>query len=359
MIRVYRRWWMLAVALLFLFVITACGSEGDDVSGNNENSGEENQQVVVVSWGGNYQAAQKTAMFDPFVEETGIDLIEDSPVNIGKIKSMVQNGNVQWDVVDVLGADVPKLVGDDLLEPIDYNIVSKENMLEAALAEYSVGIDYYSTVLSYNTENLPGGTPPTGWEDFFNLETYPGSRALYKSPITTLEIALLADGVKPENLYPLDVDRAFQKLDEIKSELIWWEEGAQPGQLLSDQEVVFASAWNGRIASAADAGQPLAFTYEQGILDSEAWVVPKGTKNKEAAMKFINFASQPEQQAGLLSEIPYGPTNTKAFDHMDEDYAKTLPTYEENYGKQVVLDVNWWFENFDEVNDRFQAWLLK
>lgn len=356
--------------VLFMLVLAACGGGTDNQEETNaqqndaeeettETTEESKQELVVVSWGGDYQAAQKKAMFTPFAEEAGVQVTEDSPVNIGKLKAMVTGDNVQWDVVDVLGADVPKLVSQDLIEPINYDVVQKENLLESAVQSHSVAIDYYSTVLSYNKEAISGEAMPESWEDFFDMEQFPGGRALYKSPTTTLEIALLADGVQPENLYPLDVDRAFEKLNEIKSKIIWWEEGAQPPQLLADNEVTFAAAWNGRIASAVDNGQPLDFIYNQGILDSEAWVVPKGAPNKETAMQFIDFASRAEPQAGLLKEIPYGPTNTNAFDHMESDYAESLPTHESNYDQQIVLDVQWWHENYEEVNDRFQAWLLQ
>lgn len=353
-----KKYFMLLIVSLFAILLVACGGGSGDGASSDSKSSSDNH-VVVVSWGGDYQAAQQEAMFKPFEEETGIKVIEDHPVDIGKLKSMVESGNVEWDVVDALYADIPLMISQGLLEPIDYNIVSKENMLDSAVKEYAVDIDYYSTVLSYNTEKYSDADAPKNWEDFFDLEKYPGSRSLYKTPKTTLEIALMADGVAKEDLYPLDVDRAFAKLDEIKSDIIWWEEGAQPVQLLSDQQVVMAAAWNGRIASAIESGQSLAYTYQDGILDAESWIVPKGAKNIEAAMQFINFASQAQPQAALIEKVQYGPTNKKAFEHLDEEFAKTLPTYEENLDKQVMLDAEWWNDNFDEINDRFQAWLLK
>lgn len=345
------------VSLASALLLAACG--GSEEPKESGAAPAEDKQLVVVSWGGDYQAAQKDAMFTPFIEATGTNLVEDGPVNIGKIKSMVDSGNIQWDVVDVLGQDIPKLVAQDLLEPIDYTIVDKTDLLASAANEYSVDIDYYSTVLSYNTDNLPNGAAPESWADFFDPAKFPGNRTMYKSPITSLEIALLADGVPMDQLYPLDVDRAFTMLDKIKDDIIWWEQGAQPAQLLADKEVVLAAAWNARIAGAQDAGQPLDFIYDQGVLDAESWVVVKGTKNKQTAMEFINFASQAQPQADLLSVMPYGPTNTKAFDLMDAEYGKTLPTHEENIDKQMILDVTFWNDNFDTINDRFQEWLLK
>lgn len=346
------------LSLSALLLLGACGSN-EEGSSSDSKSGDSDKQLVVVSWGGDYQAAQDKAMFQPFIKDTGANLVVDGPVNIGKVKTMVDSGNIQWDVVDALGQDIPKLIAEDLLEPIDYSIVEKTDLLDGAASEYDVDIDYYSTVLSYNKDNLPGDKVPESWADFFDTKNFPGSRSLYKSPITTLEIALLADGVPMDQLYPLDVDRAFKMLDKIKKDIVWWEQGAQPAQLLSDKEVVLAAAWNARIAGAINSGQSLDYTYNQGILDAESWVVVKGTKNKETAMEFINYASKAQPQADLLTEMPYGPTNTKAFELMDEEYAKSLPTHEDNVDKQMFLDVEYWNDNFNEINDRFQAWLLQ
>lgn len=336
-----------------LLFISGCGSN------SSSSSSSESNKLVVVSWGGDYQQAQKDAMFDPYVKETGVKLIEDSPVDIGKLKAMVTNENVEWDVVDVLGTDVPILVSEGLLEPIDYSVVDKSVMIDGTAQEYAVSVDLYANVLSYNEENLPNGKTPEDWKDFFDQSKFPGGRAMEKTPVQTLEFALMADGVDPKNLYPLDVDRAFKKLDTIKKDIIWWKERAQVIQLLADKEVTLAAAPNGRIAAAAEKGQPLAFTFNQGILDHEAWVVPKGSKNKEEAMKFIAFASKPEPQANLLKVIPYGPANKNTFEFMSEDYALQLPTHPDNFDKQVLVDAQWWFENFDKVNDRFQQWLLE
>lgn len=341
---------MLAVSLL---IIVGCG-------GAKEVADSESSQIVVVSWGGDYQAAQREAMFIPFEQETGIKVIEDSPVDTGKLKAMVQNNNVEWDVVDVLGTDIPILVAEGLLEPIDYSIVDKSEMIPGTAQEYAVSVDLYANVLSYNLENLPNGQPPESFKDFFDQTKFPGRRAMEKTPVQTLEFALMGDGVDPADLYPLDVDRAFAKLDTIKDDIIWWEERALVIQMLADKEVTLAVAPNGRVAAAANEnGQPLAFTFNQGILDHEAWVVPKGSANIEAAMKFINFASQAKPQADLLNVIPYGPANKNTFEYMTEEYAKQLPTHPDNLDKQVMVDAQWWFENFDEVNDRFQQWLLE
>ncbi|MBU8880657.1 ABC transporter substrate-binding protein [Bacillus sp. FJAT-29790] len=344
---------MYGLAASSLLFISGCGGS------STSSSDSESKKLIVVSWGGDYQQAQKDAIFDPYVKETGVKLIEDSPVDIGKLKAMVKNNNVEWDVVDVLGTDIPILASEGLLEPIDYSIVNKSEMLDGTVQEFAVSVDLYANVLSYNEENLPNGKAPEDWKDFFDESKFPGRRAMEKTPVQTLEFALMADGVDPKGLYPLDVDRAFNKLDTIKKEIIWWDQRAQVIQLLADKEVILAAAPNGRIAAAAEKGQPLAFTFNQGILDHEAWVVPKGSKNKEEAMKFIAFASKAEQQANLLKVIPYGPANKNTFELMSEDYAIKLPTHPDNVDKQVMVDAQWWFENFDKVNDRFQQWLLE
>ena len=83
------------------------------------------------------------------------------------------------------------------------------------------------------------------------------------------ETLLLADGVPADKLYPLDLDRAFKKLDEIKPHItVWWTSGAQSAQLLNDGEVDMVMAWNGRVSALTKEGAKVAFTYNQGILQS-------------------------------------------------------------------------------------------
>ena len=357
-------------AVIALSAITGCsGSEGsssssavDASSGAAKSSGSEDagKELVVVSWGGANQDAQRESIFKAFEKKTGVKIKEDSPTDYGKLTAMVNSGNVEWDVVDCDADFVPRGIKEGLLEKLDFNVIDKTDLDTSLTTDYSVGAELYAVAISYDTTTFPTGKQPTTWAQFWDTKSYPGGRALWKYAPSTLEIALLADGVKPEELYPLDVERAFKSLDKIKKDInVWWTTGAQPAQLLTDNEVALAGAWNGRITSAKEQGASVDVEFNQSILMADSWVVVKGAPQKDLAMKFIAFATAPEQQANYAKLIPYGVVNSKAYDLLDEATKAKMASSPEKRPKQIMLDVNYWLDNYDTINERFQNWLIK
>ena len=224
---------------------------------------------------------------------------------------MVESGNTTIDVVDV---DAPTLLqgcDEGIFETIDWDQIGPEDdWLKGTTSDCGVGTIVYSTALAYNAATLENG--PTVIADLFNVEEFPGKRGLWKNPATNLEFALLAEGVPADEVYevlstPEGVDLAFAKLDTIKDSIVWWEAGAQAPQLLASGEVVMTTAWNGRIYNANKEGQDFRIVWDNQILDSNYWVIPKGAKNMDASLAFIKYAVEPEVLAGITKYIPYGP----------------------------------------------------
>ncbi len=217
----------LAFGLLVALVVSACSS----------GSGEPSSTVTFTSWGGSYQDGQVKAWIEPYEKETGTRVIQDGPTDYSKLRTMVEAGRVTWDVVSVeadFGLDVDK----KWLDPIDYSVVDKTQIQEGMADPYRVGILTYAVALGYNTGSL-GGQTPTGWGDFLDPQRFPCKRAAQKKASSgILEIALMADGVKPADIYPIDVDRALRKLDGIKKDLVWFDTGSEGQQLLASGEVL-------------------------------------------------------------------------------------------------------------------------
>jgi len=199
---------------------------------------------------------------------------------------------------------------------------------------------------------------PKTWADLFDTAKFPGKRTFYKwSAPGVIEAALLADGVPADKLYPLDLDRAFKKLDTIKSDIIWWSGGAQSQQLLASAEAPFGSVWNGRMTALAATGIKVETSWEQNITAADALVVPKGSPNVEAAMKFIALATSAEPQAALAKATGYAPINVDSAKLMDPETAKTLP--DQQTASQVNADMNYWAENRDAIGEKWYAWQAK
>ncbi|MDO5613795.1 MAG: ABC transporter substrate-binding protein [Paracoccus sp. (in: a-proteobacteria)] len=333
--------------------------------------------INITTYGGAFGDAVNEAYTKPFTEATGIGatMIDNSDPPT-RLKAEVEAGNVQSDVFDVEQSDVLRLCDEGLIEPIDPAILPAgadgsapaDDYLPAALHECGAAIMVWSTVIAYDTSAFPDGAPATV-ADFFDLEKFPGKRGFIKRPKYTLEFALLGDGVAPDQVYdvlstPEGVDRAFARLDTIKGDILWWEAGAQAPQLLADKEASMTLAYNGRIFDAiVQEGKPFGFVWDGVNLDMDYWVVPVGAPNRDAAMKFIAFASDPAQQANLSKYIAYGPPRKSAsasvgmFKDGTTDMAPYLPTTPENVERALVNDAEFWADHDIELTERFNAWL--
>jgi putative spermidine/putrescine transport system substrate-binding protein len=314
-------------------------------------------KLTFTSWGGVTQDAQMEAWSKVFTAETGIPVLADGPTDYGKFKAMVESGNVAWDVVDVEGDFAHQAAADGLLEPLDFSVINKADLDPRFVTDHAAGDFYWSFILAYNKDVL-GNASPAGWGAVFDTKRYPGKRALYKwSSPGVLEMALLADGVAPDKLYPLDLDRAFRKLDTIKKDIIWWGSGAQSQQLIASSEVSMGVFWNNRIYSLQTSGANIGVSWEQNLATADFLVVPKGSKNKQAAMKFIAIATGVDQQANFANATTNGPVNLKAMEKVD---AKILPLMSAQHAdSQITLDFTYWAKNRDAIGERWYAWQAK
>lgn len=318
-----------------------------------------NRRLVVVSWGGGYQEAQRKAWFKPFEKETGVEVIEASPTNYGKIKAMVSSHNTQWDVVDVDSDWAYRAVKQDLLTPLNYNKIDTTNIDSDVIGDHSIGDMFWAEVVAYNTKTFSDGAAPENWNDVWDINSFSGSRSLENLGPRMLPIALMADGVKPSELYPLDLDRAFASLDRIKPSVVnWFTTGSQSANVIASGQSDLGAAWSGRVATAREQGREIEMTFNQGLLVGDSWVIPKGAPNTDIAMEFINFTLQPEQQAALSRHIPYGPTNYAALDLLDDSITDTLANSKSNRERVVLLNAKWTADNYQEISDRWHQWFV-
>lgn len=312
------------------------------------------EDMVFTSWGGTTQDAQAANWAQPFTDKTGTGVVQDGPTDYGKIKAMVEAGAVTWDVVDAEFDWALQAGKQRLLEPLDFAVIDKTKLDPRFVSDYAVGSFYYSFVLGWNPANFTDAQPAT-LADLFDTTKFPGKRTFYKwSAPGVIEAALLADGVAPDALYPLDLDRAFKKLDTIKSDIIWWEGGAQSQQLLASGEAPIGFFWNGRLAALQADGMPVGISWDQNITAADALVVPKGTAHKDAAMKFIAEATSAEGQAAFATATGYAPVNLGSADLMDPAVRATLP--DAQTAVQVNADMAYWAEHRDEIGNRWYAW---
>jgi putative spermidine/putrescine transport system substrate-binding protein len=312
-------------------------------------------EVVVASYGGSFSDAQTKALFTPYTKATGTKVIGTTGSAYAKVKAMVDSGNVTWDVVSAESSAHANEVKDNLLLPLDYSIIKADGIPAELRTKYGVGYIKFGQNLAWSKDKFPNGLTPA---QFFD-SSVKGRRVLESDPYYTLEFALLADGVKPANLYPLDVDRAFKVIDRIKDQVVGFKGGSDTQALIQQGEVDMAFIPNGRVNQAIKAGANWAYGWDGAVSDTEYWVVMKGAPHAQEAMKFINFAVQPKQQAELTQQMPYGPTNVDALKLLDPAVAKDLPSSPGNAKLGVTLNSKWWNENLESVRARWNTFILK
>ena len=342
------------------------------------------------SWGGAYQFSQIEGYEKPYTKKTDISFnnIEKSANGPALVTAQEQSGNVTWDIVDMLQAPATRLGAEGMLYSIDFDkdldkapdgTPASEDFIKGSLSGDGktgpfVSTISYSTLFAFNKQAFPMGHQPQTVKDVFDLKNFPGTRALEKIPAGNLEWALYADGVARDKIYDelkteAGVSRAFKKLDTIKSHVVWWSQGAQPPQMLAQNEAVIATAFNGRIFNAiASDNQPFDFIWDGGLYEWDGWVVPASlSKDRLAeALKFLRFSTSTKSLVQQARYIAYSPARKSSFSLMhDLRYYKNskikmwnyMPTTPEHLKVAIPKSVSFWSNYGPDLDQRFSAWL--
>ncbi len=323
------------------------------------------RDLTVSAWGGSSQAGQTKVFYEPFMQKTGINVLQDSwSGGIGILRAKVQGGNANWDVVQVESDELVLGCGEGLYEKMDWTALGgRDKFMQDAVNDCGVGSVVWTTGLTYDGNRLKEG--PKSWADFWNVKKFPGKRTMRKGPKYTLESALMADGVAPKDVYkvlrmPGGVDRAFKKLDELKPYIVWWTAGSQPGQLLASGEVTMGDSYFSRLLAANKTEQSnFKVVWDGSVYAVDFWVILKGSPNKDKAMQLITFMTRPENQKLFPNYNPQAPTNLSAIEQVDPAVQPSLPTYPANMKNAIPIDVDFWVDNIDQLTQRFNAWAAK
>ena len=322
--------------------------------------------LTITSFGGSVQKAQRKAFFEPFAKKYGVKILEDEwHGDMAKLRAMVQSGNITWDVLDISGGQLELGCDEGLLEPLDPALLGGEDkFIPGTFSECGVQCLLAGLVIGYDANQFQKGEPKR-LEDFWDVKKFPGPRAMKKWPKHNMEFALLADGVAPADVYKtLDTEegiaRAFKKLDQIKPYIkVWFTSWAQSVQLLADGEVAMTTGVNGRLSVTQKTHPNVKFFWDKQLLAGDYWCIVKGAKHKDMAIKFIQFASEPENQAEFPKHILFGVTHKDAFKLMAPELAAQLPSNPINMKNATNLNSRWWSDHNDDLSIRFNAWVTK
>jgi putative spermidine/putrescine transport system substrate-binding protein len=342
--------------------------------------------MTIVSWGGAYQNSQVKAYAEPYMAANpGVSITWDESSNeaVAKLRAQAEAGNITWDLVDVEGPDSQRLCDEGLAMEIDFDedlaagedgSTATEDFGPSVINDCFIPQIVFSTTFGYRTDVADwNGATPDSLCAIFDLEKFPGKRSLEKRPKKNLEWALLCDGVAKEDLYDVldedgGVDRALAKLDTIKDQVVWWSAGADTPQLLADGEVVMGSTYNGRLFSVIEEQkQPVAMLWDWQVFDFDGWIIPADLPEDRLArvMDFVKFATDTQRLADQAKYISYGPARASSqplvSTHADMgiEMGPHMPTNPANQKNFLVNNIEWWADNQDDVEARFQSWLVK
>ena len=341
------------------------------------------EDMTIVSWGGAYTASQQAAYHEPYAAITGVNIINiDSSGNaVVKLRAMSEAGNVIWDVVDTLAEDALLLCDEGLAMKIDADTQladapdgtkAKDDFGNFLINDCFIPQMVYSTTFGFR-KDLVGSNTPTSVCSVFDTATYPGKRSLEKRPINNMEWALMCDGIAKRDVYDVlatdeGQDRAFAKLDTIKSNIIWWSEGEDTPKLLADGKVIMGSAYNSQLfILIEEQGQNVDMLWDSQIFGLFGLIIPDGLSNerKTRALDFVYFSTESQRLADQAKYISYGPARKSSAPLVSKhatlgiDMSLHMPTDPDNAKNTLLYNYSFWADYYDEIDAKFQAWLAR
>ena len=319
-------------------------------------------EVVFASWGGSFQDALRSAMLAPASSALNVTVKEDTTNGIQDVRAQITASAVAWDVTEQDLPSCETLSREGSLEPIDYSIVDTTGIPEELIHDNYIGFINFTKVIAYRKDAF-GDNGPSNWAEFWDLENFPGKRGMHGKVNYNLEAALMADGVAQEDVYDVlatddGIARAWAKLGEIAPEVtVWYRGGSQSAQLLRDGEVDVIHMGHNRVESVIGSGIEVAYAFDGGTMDVDCLLVPKGAPNVENAMRLINELLSAEAQARLAVTMPLGPVNSGAFGTgiISDEMAVKVNTHPSNYGKQLLVDPNFYIGQLGELTEEFDT----
>lgn len=322
-------------------------------------------EVIISSTGGLFADLLEENFYKPFAKDTGIDYVRvdtELHTQFAKMQAGSEAGNVEYDVVT---AGPNHLIAyRDLLEPIDCDALPNvaAHGIKNACNGWGIVRTLGGMALAYNTEAFK--TVPEGWAAMWDVENFPGPRGLPNTEDrewTLPAMALLVDGVAPEDLFPLDLDRAYAKLDELKPHVaVWYTSNSQAQQALRDEEMVMAMLVSGRIIGVKKEGFPVDINWKNSFQSAGYWAVAKNGPNTEGAMKFLDFfLANPEAHLAFGNAVNYDTGNRTALELIPEDEKKSRVAYPENLASMIVPDYEWLAANNEMLLERWNEWIIQ
>lgn len=356
-----------ALALTSALALTACAGGSTESGGGNADGSISGEILFYDTSGGDVWTGLDETLFADFTDETGVKVVDDYNEASTKFFAAAQNGAVDWSLVFLPSvSDAQQAADKGYLAKIDTSVVPVDQLAEGTYSETGIEVGTFGMVLAWNEDVWPAdGEHPETWEDLYDTAKFPGKRCLFNNPQYgwTLESALLADGVAADDLYPLDTDRAFAKLDSIKNDVTWWSSGAQSIESFENGSCDLGIVWANRAFTAKqENGFPLGVSWDQAGYANSVWAIPADAPNPEAAQQLLKSVIENlDGQIAFASKVPT-PIPAAATGVAVSDFPETVQPFlpvGENVSNAIALDAAYYEKNNADLTDLFNRWVAK
>lgn len=336
---------------------------------------QEQSELTVTSWGGAYEQAQLDALIEPFRHKTGIEVnLQKYLGGIAPLRKRNSNGQPLFDVVDLIESDARFACEEGLLIDFDYAMVSPaldgtpapDDFLDDALLDCGIAHIEYATVVAYD-ERAFLDEKPISISDFFDIERFPGKRALQRQPRAILEWAMLSYGIPPQQIYELlsterGLNLVTRRMDQIREHIVWWESGSEPAKLLRDGVVVMASGYNGRFFEATmNHDAPISVIQDGHLLEFGVWGILRDSPNMDRARDFVRFVTDTQKMAAFSNVIPYGPTRSSSLRRIGlhrKSNISMLSYMPSRQSSNAIRIASEWYARTEKTRERWlEGWL--
>ncbi|WP_415559396.1 extracellular solute-binding protein [Komagataeibacter saccharivorans] len=329
--------WSIRSALLCLLAATG-GLSLLPVSGHAARA-RHKPALVVATMDSRLEQAQNAAFFQPFARMSGQPVIHrvwHGTVQELDTHGLHADGRGAWSLVFTDDSTIRAACVQGLVVHLAGSTTNPDGC----------GVPGLTTQVVVAWDRAWSGTAPR-WADFWDIVRFPGKRGLRHDPRTTLEIALMADGVPPDDVYnqlatAQGVDRAFRKLSQLRPYITWWSTPAEAASILEHGQVLMSSAPGDAVRTIAPARRDtIGVNADMALSYGLSWGVVAGQSAEQLGQSrnLLHFIIQPDRQAAFLGLYPASVPD---------------PGHQ---GRVLPVDVQFWQTHYAALSRRFDTWL--
>lgn len=322
---------LLVVLALVLFGVTGC------------QKGAENR-LNLYTW----SEYVPQAVIDAFEKETGIKVSMQNFSSNEEMLAKLLAGGGQYDIIQPSEYMAEALIREGLLEPLNHaEIPNLKNLAPEFRAlpfdpgnKFTVPWMAGTVGIVVNTEMIT--EPIRSYNDVFQ-EKHRGQIVILDDAREVTTWALASLGYDINDI----TEESLAKARELMATwlpLVKIYDSDSPKTALLNGEVALGIVWSGEGALLLNEDKKFEWVLpkEGAHMFVDSLAIPKGAKNPEAAMKFINFILRPEISALISAEFPYLNPNHAARQLLTADQLSnhaSFPTAEEMESLGTFVDI--------------------